>query len=49
MPLNCVILGCTNRGIPHHGQDATVRGGSRGDQSDHATKVKIGKKVGELN
>ena len=26
----------------------TVRGGSRGDQSDHATKVKIGQKIGKL-
>ena len=24
------------------------RGGSRGDQSDHATKVKIGQKIGKL-
>ena len=26
----------------------TIRGGSRGDQSDHATKVKIGQKIGKL-
>ena len=24
------------------------KGGSRGDQSDHATKVKIGQKIGKL-
>ena len=37
---------------PGHGQSTSSvishRGGSRGDQSDHATKVKIGQKIGKL-
>ena len=39
----------TLRSVPEKSDTIEIiRGGSRGDQSDHATKVKIGHKIGKL-